>query len=249
MALDVDGKVALVTGASNGIGEAVARHLVAGGARVVLADIDVARGRELATELGGRFVRTDVADPAASAAAVASAVEAFGGLHLAHLNAGVSSWCGMGEDFDPEAYRRSMAINLDGVVYGMAAARPAIKASGGGTIVATASMAGLVPAPFDPIYAANKHAVVGLVRSVAEGYAADGIAVHALCPSFARTNIIKGSEQALRDMGFPILDVGDVVAAFGRIVASESTGGCWYVVSGRESEPFRFRRAPGPRPG
>jgi NAD(P)-dependent dehydrogenase (short-subunit alcohol dehydrogenase family) len=153
----------------------------------------------------------------------------------------------MGDDFDPEAYRRSMAINLDGVVYGIAAARPALKASGGGTIVATASMAGLVATPFDPIYAANKHAVVGLARSLGQVYEPDGIRVHALCPSFAYTNIIKGSEQTLLDMGFPIIDVADVVAAFQRILDADSTGQCWYVVAGRESEPFQFRRAPGPR--
>ena len=170
MASDLDGKVALITGGSNGIGEGVARHLAGRGVHVVLADIDVARGKALADELDGRFVQTDVADPAASTAAVATAVDVFGGLHIAHLNAGVTSWCGMGDDFDPEAYRRSMAINLDGVVYGIAAARPAIKASGGGTIVATASMAGLVATLFDPIYAANKHAVVGLARSLGQVY-------------------------------------------------------------------------------
>ena len=154
----------------------------------------------------------------------------------------------MGDDFDPEAYRRSMAINLDGVVYGIAAARPAIMASGGGTIVATASMAGLVAAPFDPIYAANKHAVVGLVRSLGQVYARRRASASTRCvPSFAYTNIIKGSEQTLLDMGFPILDVADVVAAFQRILDSDSTGECWYVVAGRESEPFQFRRAPGPR--
>ena len=161
MAMNLDGKVALITGGSNGIGEGVARHLAGQGAHVVLADIDDARGKALADQLRGLFVHTDVADPAASVAAVGAAVDTFGGLHLAHLNAGVTSWCSMGDDFDPEAYRRSMSINLDGVVYGIAAARPAIKDSGGGTIVATASMAGLVAAPFDPIYTANKHAVVG----------------------------------------------------------------------------------------
>jgi NAD(P)-dependent dehydrogenase (short-subunit alcohol dehydrogenase family) len=247
MATDLDGKVALITGGSNGIGEAVARHLSGRGAKVVLADIDDARGKALADELEGLYVRTDVADPAASTAAVAAAVDAFGALHIAHLNAGVTSWCSLGDDFDPEAYRRSMSINLDGVVYGIAAARPAIIASGGGTIVATASMAGLVATPFDPIYSANKHGVVGLVRSLGESFGAEGIRVHALCPSFAYTNIIKGSEQTLIDMGFPILDVADVVAAFERILASESTGQAWYVVAGRESEPFEFRRAPGPR--
>ena len=249
MAMDWDGKVALITGGSNGIGEAVARHLAAQGVRVVVADIDDARGKQVAADVGGHFVHTDVSDPGASVAAVTAATETFGGLHIAHLNAGVTSWCGMGDDFDPEAYRRSMGINLDGVVYGIAAARPAIKASGGGTIVATASMAGLVATPFDPIYAANKHAVVGLARSLGEVYKPDGIRVHALCPSFAYTNIIKGSEQTLLDMGFPILDVSDVVDAFQRILDSDSTGECWYVVAGRESEPFQFRRAPGPRLG
>ncbi len=245
--MDMAGKVALITGGSNGIGEGVARHLAGQGAHVVLADIDDARGAEVARELGGRFIHTDVSDPAASTKAVAFAVAEFGGLHLAHLNAGVTSWCGMGDDFDAEAYRRSMSINLDGVVYGIAAARPAIIASGGGIIVATASMAGLVAVPFDPIYSANKHAVVGLVRSIGDTYAAEGVKVHALCPSFAYTNIIKGSEQSLLDMGFPILDVSDVVDAFGRILDAETTGEAWYVVAGRPSEPFRFHHAPGPR--
>jgi len=245
--MHMDGKVALITGGSNGIGEGVARHLAAQGAHVVLADIDDDRGARVAQELGGRFIHADVAEAADSTAAVAFAVAEFGGLHLAHLNAGVTSWCSMGDDFDPEAYRRAMRINLDGVVYGIAAARPAIIASGGGTIVATASMAGLVPAPFDPIYAANKHAVVGLVRSIGDPFAAEGVRVHALCPSFAYTNIIKGSEQTLVDMGFPIIEVSDVVDAFQRLLESETTGDCWYAIAGRQSEPFRFRRAPGPR--
>ena len=179
---------------------------------------------------------------------MAAAVEAFGGLHIAHLNAGVTSWCGMGDDFDPEAYRRSMAINLDGVVYGIAAARPAIKASGGGTIVATASMAGLVAVPFDPIYAANKHAVVGLARSLGQVYEPDGIRIHALCPSFAYTNIIKGSEQTLLDMGFPIIEVADVVAAFQRILDSDAHRASAGTSSpGGRASPSSSAMRPGPR--
>ena len=87
--------------------------------------------------------------------------------------------------------------------------------------------------------------MVGLVRSLGESYGSDGIRIHALCPSFAHTNIIKGSEQTLIDMGFPILDVSDVVAAFQRILDSDTTGQAWYVVAGRDSEPFQFRHAPG----
>jgi NAD(P)-dependent dehydrogenase (short-subunit alcohol dehydrogenase family) len=245
--MDMNGKVALITGGSNGIGEGVARHVAAQGAHVVLADIDDDRGTALAEELNGRYIHTDVSQAADSAAAVAFAVQEFGGLHFAHFNAGVTTACGMGDDFDPEAYRRAMSINLDGVVYGIAAARPAVIAAGGGIILATASMAGLVAVPFDPVYAANKHAVVGLVRSLGDLYAAEGIKIHALCPSFAYTNIIKGSEQTLLDMGFPILDVSDVVDAVQRILDAESSGECWYVIAGRESEPFAFRHAPGPR--
>jgi NAD(P)-dependent dehydrogenase (short-subunit alcohol dehydrogenase family) len=245
--MDLNGKVALITGGSNGIGEGVARHVAGRGAHVVLADIDDERGAALAEELDGRFIHTDVSRSVDTQAAVDFAVESFGGLHLAHLNAGVTTACSMGDDFDPEAYSKAMGINLDGVVYGIAAARPAIIASGGGTIVATASMAGLVAVPFDPVYAANKHAVVGLVRSLGDLYASEGIKIHALCPSFAYTNIIKGSEQSLLDMGFPILDVSDVVDAVQRILDAETSGECWYVIAGRESEPFRFRHAPGPR--
>ncbi len=85
---------------------------------------------------------------------------------------------------------------------------------------------------------------MGLARSLGQVYEPEGIRIHALCPSFAYTNIIKGSEQTLLDMGFPIIEVTDVVAAFQRILDADSTGQCWYVVAGRDSEPFQFRRAP-----
>jgi NAD(P)-dependent dehydrogenase (short-subunit alcohol dehydrogenase family) len=178
---------------------------------------------------------------------VAAAVDRFGGLDLVHLNAGVSSGHGLGADFDEANYRRAMAINLDGVVFGVHAALPALQQRGGGAIVATASMAGLTPVALDPIYAANKAAVVALVRSLAEAYRADGISVNALCPSFAHTAIIGGIKAYLEEVRFPILDVSEVVDTFVAILDGEGTGEAWFVVPGRESAPFGFRGVPGPR--
>ncbi|MCW2915466.1 MAG: dehydrogenase [Actinomycetia bacterium] len=242
-----EGKVALITGGSNGIGAAVARRLAGEGARVVLADVDVEAGTALAAELSGVFVRCDVREPAQCEAAVAAAVTAFGGLDLAFLNAGVATGCDLDTDFDPAAYRRAMAINLDGVVYGVHAALPALRARGGGDIIATASMAGLTAAPFDPIYGANKAAVVGLVRALGPAHENEGIRVNALCPSYADTDILVPLRSRLDETGFPILEVDTVVEAFMAILAAGRAGECWYVVPGRTSEPFRFRGVPGPR--
>ncbi|MFC4530596.1 SDR family NAD(P)-dependent oxidoreductase [Sphaerisporangium dianthi] len=241
------GKVALITGGANGIGAAVARRLAAGGARVVVADVDDEAAQQVARDAGGTAVRCDVRRPADSEKAVALAVERYGRLDLAFLNAGVATGCGLGDDFDLERYRLAMGVNLDGVVFGARAAIPALRAAGGGAIVATASMAGIAGIPADPVYAANKHAVVGLVRSLAPGLAPSGIKVQALCPSFADTAILGDGRGLLEEMGFPILPVSAVVDAFMRLLGSDGTGECWFVVPGRESAPFEFRRAPGPR--
>ncbi|RAY17192.1 dehydrogenase [Actinomadura craniellae] len=238
------GKVVLITGGAKGIGAGVARRLAGQGAKVVLADIEEERGTALAAELGGVFVRCDVRDPAASVAAVKVATDEFGGLDIAFLNAGISTGCGLEDDFDPEIYRRAMAINLDGVVYGVHAALPALRARGGGDIIATASMAGLTAVGFDPIYGANKAAVVGLVRGLAQAQAGSGIRVNALCPSFADTDILGPLRDAL---DFPILPVETVIDGFMEILAGGGTGEAWYVVPGRTPEPFKFRGVPGPR--
>lgn len=244
---ELEGKVALVTGAANGIGAAVARKVASLGAHVVLADIDDEAGAALGDELDGLYVRCDVRDLDANVALVAAAVERFGGLDLVHLNAGVASGQSLGDDFDVERYRHAMAINLDGVVYGVHAALPELRKRGGGTIVATASMAGLTPVALDPIYAANKAAVVALVRSLADAYRDEGILVNALCPSFADTAIITGIRSFLDEVHFPILAVDEVIDTFTAMLDGEGTGECWFVVPGRESQPFAFRNVPGPR--
>lgn len=243
----MQGQVALVTGASNGIGAGVARALAGRGATLVLADVDEASGTALAGELGGSFVRCDVRELGQLDAVVSHALDRHGRIDLAHLNAGVTTGCGLGDDFDEASYRRAMGVNLDGVVFGVHAVLPAMLAQGSGSIVATASMAGIVAPAFDPVYVANKHAVVGLVRSLGAIYGPQGIRVNALCPSFADTAILGEIRPVLAEQGFPILEVSEVVDAFLGIVDSDGTGECWFVVPGRPSEPFQFRNAPGPR--
>lgn len=241
------GKSVLITGGAHGLGEGLARAMAARGAVVTIADLDVAQGKAVAAEIGGQFVETDVTSLASNRAAV-SAAQTFGdGLHIAVLNAGVTSGIGLRDDFDEAAYRRVMAVNLDGVVFGMVAAQPAIKESGGGDILVTASMAGIAPTPFDPIYAANKTAVVGLVRSYGLATLADGIRTNAVCPAFADTKLLGPMREGLIAAGVPLLTVDEVVAVYFDVLAAGDSGQCWYVQPGRPSEPFGFRRAPGPR--
>ncbi|XVS67698.1 SDR family NAD(P)-dependent oxidoreductase [Actinosynnema sp. CA-299493] len=238
------GKVALVTGAANGIGEAVARRLAAGGARVVVADVDAAAGAAVAEDIGGLFVRCDVREVDDSRVAVEAAVEDFGGLDIACLNAGIVS---RGGEFDAEHYRQVVTTNLDGVVFGVQAALPALRARGGGSIVAMASLAGLIPMPFDAVYGATKAAVVNYVRSLAPLHAHEGIRINALCPGFAETPIIDGFRGVIHELGMPILEVSDVVTAFETVADSPGTGECWYVQSGWPSRPLVFAAPPDPR--
>jgi NAD(P)-dependent dehydrogenase (short-subunit alcohol dehydrogenase family) len=245
--VEFSGKVALVTGAANGIGAGVARRLAAGGASVVVADVDDVRGQAVADEVGGVFAHCDVRDPGHSESAVATAVERFGGLDIAVLNAGIATGFGLGDDFDAERYRTVMGINLDGVVFGVHAALPELRKRGGGRIVATASMAGLMAMPMDPLYGANKAAVVGLVRGLGPVAAADGITVNAVCPSFADTAIITGFKSTLEAAGMPVMSVDDVVDAFVSVLRDGKPGECWFVQAGRPSAPFTFPNPPGPR--
>jgi NAD(P)-dependent dehydrogenase (short-subunit alcohol dehydrogenase family) len=243
----LDGKVALVTGAAAGLGRATALALAAEGATVVAADLDAAGAEAVAAETGGHAVACDVSDLEADRAAVAFAAGRCGGLDLVHLNAGVATGCGVGEDFDPALYRRAMGANLDGVVFGVHAALPALRARGGGAIVVTASLAGLTGVPYDPLYAANKHAVVGLVRSLAPGLAEEGIRVNAVCPGFAETAIIAPIRDALLGSGLNLIAPAAVADAVLALFAGEAAGECVVVQPGREAVPFAFRGVPGPR--
>jgi NAD(P)-dependent dehydrogenase (short-subunit alcohol dehydrogenase family) len=241
------GKVALVTGAAGGLGRATARALADAGATVVAADLDEAGARTVAAEIGGHAFACDVSDLEANRAAVAFAVDTCGGLDLVHLNAGVGSGCGVDGDFDLARYRRAMGVNLDGVVFGTHVALPALRARGGGAIVATASLAGLTGTPYDALYSANKHAVVGLTRSLGPALAEEGIRFNAVCPGFAESAIIDPIRAMIAASGVPIIPAEQVAAAVVELFAGDAAGECVVVQPGREPLPFRFRGVPGPR--
>ncbi len=246
---ELDGKVAVVTGGAGGLGRATSELLVAAGAQVLVADIDETGGRAVAEAVGGAFFAADVSRLEDNEALIAAAIERFGGIDLVHLNAGVASGFGVGEDFDAERYRRVMGVNLDGVVFGTHAVLPALAARGGGAIVATASLAGLTGVPFDPLYAANKHAVVGLARSVGPALAGQRIRFNAVCPGFAESAIIDPIREILAGAKIPIIAAESVAAAVLALFSGEMTGECWFVQAGREPQAFQFRGIPGPRAG
>jgi NAD(P)-dependent dehydrogenase (short-subunit alcohol dehydrogenase family) len=241
------GKIALVTGAASGLGRATARALAAEGSVVVAADIDAPGARAVAEETGGHAVACDVSELEDNRAAVAFAVETCGGLDLVHLNAGVGSGCGVGDDFDLALYRRAMGANLDGVVFGLHVALPVLRARGGGAIVATSSLAGLTGVPYDPLYSANKHAVVGLTRSLGPGLAEEGIRFNAVCPGFAESPIIEPIREALAQSGIAIIPAETVAAAVVDLLAGDAAGECVVIQPGRDPLPFAFRGVPGPR--
>jgi NAD(P)-dependent dehydrogenase (short-subunit alcohol dehydrogenase family) len=201
MAHEFAGKVALVTGAASGIGEACALALAEGGARLVLADVDI-KGLERVvatiTASGGRAVSqsTDVADPAAMDAVVALATRTYGGLHLAINNAGIGGPAAKVGDYPLDGWARVIAVNLDSVFYGLRYEIPAIIASGGGAIVNMASILGSVGFANAPAYVAAKHGVVGLTKAAAIDHAKDGVRINAVGPGFIDTPLLSKNLDA-----------------------------------------------------
>jgi len=238
-----DGKVALVTGGGSGIGRATATRLAADGASVVVADVAADAGRSVADEIGGRFVELDVGDPAAWT----SVVDDIGPIDLAHLNAGVTTGEADVAALTDAQYRRIMSANVDGVVFGTRALLPSMTARGGGAIVATSSLAGLIAFAPDPIYTLTKHAVVGFVRSVAASLAPKRITINAVCPGLVDTPLIGEARALLQDMKFPIMPPSQIADAVARVMAGGGTGQCWVCQPGRDEEAYEFGQVPGPR--
>jgi NAD(P)-dependent dehydrogenase (short-subunit alcohol dehydrogenase family) len=229
---------ALVTGGASGIGAAVAQRLAARGHRVMVADVDDERGREVARAIGGVFVHADVSSPRDNERAVAAALEASGRLDVVVLNAGVPGRCGF-DDFSAEHYRAVLGVNLDGVVHGIRASLAPMRAQTGGSIVVTSSLAGLSPSP-DVFYSTAKHAQIGLVRSAAMLLAADGIRVNAVCPGLTDTALIASFRPRLVEAGLALAEPDEVAAAVETVLDGQGTGEAWIVQSGQTPVAVSF---------
>jgi NAD(P)-dependent dehydrogenase (short-subunit alcohol dehydrogenase family) len=189
------GKVALITGASSGLGRVGALRFAAEGAKVVIADVtDGDEAIDAISAAGGdaSFVRTDVTDDASVKNAIDFAVETYGGLHVLYNNAGVM----LGDDDNPvttsiETYQKTMDINVLGTLLGCKYAIPAMQASGGGSIVNVASFVAHMGAATPQIaYTASKGAVLAMTREIAVIYARQGIRCNALCPGPIMTPLL-----------------------------------------------------------
>ena len=191
------GKVALISGAAQGMGAAMARLFVAEGAKVVIADIAEDAGRTLSAELGpaARFAKLDVRSPEQWRMTVAVATETFGGLDVLVNNAGILQ-LGNVLDTSLEAYREVIEVNQVGCFLGMQAAAPALQARGGGAIVNTSSVAGMKGVAGTFAYSTSKWAVRGMTKSAALDLGCYGIRVNSVHPGAVDTGMIKGHEFA-----------------------------------------------------
>ena len=194
--MQLDGKIALITGGSSGIGRETAVLFAQHGAKLAIADLNPDGGQETAQmirEAGGTavFIQTDVSQAAQVENLINEAVREYGRLDIAFNNAGIDGIPVRTAESSEDEYDRIMAVNAKGVWLCLKYEIQQMLLQGGGTIINTASVAGLIGAHSMSAYAASKHAVVGLTKTAAVEYASKGIRVNAVCPAIIRTAMVE----------------------------------------------------------
>ncbi|MCL2848763.1 MAG: SDR family oxidoreductase [Micrococcales bacterium] len=240
-----ENKTAIVTGAGSGIGRACVLRLAREGANVIAADLSVPGAEEtvaLAQGAAGsvQAYQLDVSDHGQQEACVAHAVSTFGALHLAANVAGIPGPGNKAANIDPEVWKKVLDVNLSGVLYGVRYQIPAMIAAGGGSIVNMGSIASVVAMPDNVVYTAAKHGLIGLTKSAAINYAADGVRVNAVGPGYISTpliqqlpdEVVRGVEalHPMNRLGTPE-EIANLVAFLLSDEASFITGG-YYVADG-----------------
>lgn len=237
----LDGKVSIVTGAGSGIGRATATLLREEGASVVALEFDEAAAASVESDLGVVPVVGSVDDEEAWQAALAAAGE-LGGLDVVHLNAGRYGFAGPIEELPLDLYRSTVGANVDGVVLGVRACVPVLRERGGGSLVATASVAGIVPFPPNPLYTLTKYAVTAFVAALAPTLAVDRVTFNAVCPGVVDTPMTVGALGGAdpRELGMPLISPDTIAAVVVDLATGEATGQCVAVMPNRDPIPFSF---------
>lgn len=241
MSEGLEGKVAVVTGAASGIGRAAVARFVAEGASVIAVDVDAEglasldHGEPLTTVVGS------VGDADTWGRAI-EAARGLGGLHVAYLNAGLYGWNGSIDELPLDLYERTIATNIGGVVLGVRACVPAMRAVGGGAIVVTASAAAIVAFEGNPIYTLTKQAVGGFVRAVAPQLALERISIDAVCPEVVDTPMtveaLSGRDPST--VGIDLISPETIAEVALDLATSPGTGRCRAVRQRGDTVDWRF---------
>ncbi|MDO5510643.1 MAG: SDR family NAD(P)-dependent oxidoreductase [Weeksellaceae bacterium] len=231
----LEGKVAIITGAGSGIGEATAKLFAENGAKVVVSDINVENGEKVAKSIkdeGGEaiFVKCDTSDPDQHQTLISKTKEAFGGLHIAVNNAGIGGESAPVGEYDVKDWQRVININLNGVFYGMRFQLPLIEESGGGSIVNIASILGDVGFANSAAYVASKHGVVGLTKTAALDYGERKVRVNSVGPGFVYTGLV--NDETMGDF-IPELEKNHALGRLGE--SKEIAEMCLWLASDKSS--------------
>jgi len=245
MTTQFENKVAMVTGAGSGIGAMIARRLSAEGATVVVGDINEKAASEVANAIereGGTAVavQQDVGDAVSVEKSVEFAVQKFGQLDVAVNNAGITGDLAPLADYSLEGWNKVIAVNLSSVFYGMKYQIPAMLRSGGGSIVNIASILGSVAARDSAGYNAAKHGVVGLTKTAALEYSAQGIRVNSIGPGYIDTPLLEALDREVYDGLVALHPIGrlgrpEEVAEIALFLASDKASfvtGSYHLVDG-----------------